>query len=210
MTRMLAAAAALITIFLLFIFLAGGTSFAQQPVTDKELVDGAVAAVATTSTWADMISLIRESATASLLAAATAGLAWLSTKVQKWFGVQIDLRETMEAIEWRRHLTEGSNEAFDYAQLKTGITPDKIKTREEKDDFLGHALRYMEEFNDDIVLFLDKNGNNVLDILETRLVKIAPDAFPVEPQPAVMARRASRAATADVAARFAAKPAGRA
>lgn len=194
MTRMLAAAAALITIFILFAVYAGHAAFAQDviavtptsPLPEPE------------STWAGMIVIMRESFTAALLAVATTALAWFATKIQAWTGGRIDLNETIEAVEWERYVDSAAAKAFAYAQSKAGITPEKLDSLREKDNFLAWALRYIGDHHDDIVSYLDKNGNNVIDVLETRLVGLAPDkVFPgVDVEETKPVRR--KAAPADV------------
>ncbi len=178
MTRMLAAAAAaLLAVFILFVVAAGHAAFAQDVIS----VTPTSPAPPPDSTWAEMIGLVRESFTAALLATAAGALAWLSTKIQAWTGGRIDLNETIEAVEWERYVDNAATKAFAYAQSKAGITPEKLDSLRQKDNFLAWALRYFADHHDDIVAYLDKNGNSVVDVLETRLVGLAPDkVFPGE------------------------------
>lgn len=163
MLRLLAAAAALLILIIFGMVATAAVVFAQDAAPAP--AEGGYEALA---------ALVRESFTASLLAAGTALIAWFAPKVQKWFGGYIDLNATMEAVEWEKYVDDAARKAFGYAQAKLGVTPAKLHTLEQRGDFLAWALHYMRSHHEDIVAFADKNGNGVIDIMETRLVEIAP------------------------------------
>ena len=167
-------------VFLLVYFMIGLT---LAPLTFAWAQDVApiVQPAADPGTWTSFATLLRESFTAALLAGATALLAWLSTKFQRWFGVNIDLKETLDSVEWEKYVDDVARKAFAYAQTKIGISASDLKSAEQKEGFLRWAAYFVENYNDDIMKFLDKNGNNVLDVLETRLVGLAPSHVFTQP-----------------------------
>lgn len=170
-------------VFLLVYFMLGLT---LAPLTFAWAQDAAplvvpVAVDADPGTWTSFATLLRESFTAALLAGVTALLAWLSTKFQRWFGVNIDLKETLDSVEWEKYVDDVARKAFAYAQTKFGISASDLKSAEQKEGFLRWAAYFVENYNDDIMKFLDKNGNKVLDVLETRLVGLAPSHVFVQP-----------------------------
>lgn len=163
MLRLLAAAAALLILIIFGMVATAAVVFAQEAAPAP--AEGGYMALA---------ALLRESFTAALIFAGTALIAWLAPKFQKWFGGYIDLNSTMEAVEWEKYVDDAARKAFNFAQVKIGITPEKLHTLEQKGDFLAWALHYMRSHHEDIVAFADKNGNGVIDIIETRLVELAP------------------------------------
>lgn len=174
-------------VFLLAFFMIGLTlhpltfAWAQETAPLVEPLIPAIETVAEPNTWQSLATLVRESFTAALLAGVTMLLAWLSTKFQRWFGVNIDLKETLDSVEWEKYVDDVARKAFSYAQTKIGIGASDLKTAEQKEGFLRWAAYFVEHYNDDIMKFLDKNGNNVLDVLETRLVGLAPSHVFVQP-----------------------------
>lgn len=186
MLRLLAAAAALLVLIVLGMVATAAVVFAQE-----------AAPVPAAGGYEAMIGLVRESFTAALMAGATLLLGWFATTIKKWTAGRIDLDSTLEALEWERYVDDASRKSFSYAQIKLGLTPEKLKTEEEKGGFLAWALHYMRSHHEDIVAFADKNGNGVVDILEAQLAKIAPDhVFPAGTAQGFMASPKRRAAPA--------------
>lgn len=157
-------ALSLATLLVLLIIATMGVALAQD----------AAPAVAPTG-WEASIALVRDSFIAALIAVVSGAIAWLSRKADAWLGGRIDLNATMDALQWEQYLREAASNAFAHAQARLGLSPDKIATIEEKTNFLAAAFRFIAKHNDDIVKFADKDGNGVIDILETQLAKIAPN-----------------------------------
>lgn len=169
MLRLLAAAAALLILIVFGMVATAAVVFAQEAVPAP--AEGGYEA---------MIVLVRESFTAALVAGATLLLGWFATTVKKWTAGRIDLDSTLDAVEWEKYIDDAARKAFSYAQIKLpGLTPQKLKTEEDKGGFLAWALHYIRTHHEDIVAIADKNGNGVIDLLEARLQALAPDhVFP--------------------------------
>lgn len=130
--------------------------------------------------WAGIFALVRDSLSAALVAIATGGAVWVSTKIQGWTGINFDAKSTMEALNWDGLIKSASENAFAFATSRTGITPENIKSLSDKSAFLNVALSFANRYNPEILAYLDNNHDGVLDILEAQLAKIAPRA-PVTP-----------------------------
>jgi len=126
-----------------------------------------------------ILALIINSGTAAIVAVVGLIFSYLAPAILKnvpeWIASSIDVKRATEALNWEPYVTSASHSAFEYAAAKLGITPDKINTYEQRADFLGWAINFINAHHDDIVAWSDKNGNGVIDILESRLASMAPN-----------------------------------
>lgn len=177
--------------------------------------------------WAASIALIRDSLIATILAVIAGVLSWASSKAPAWLKAVIDKATTSEALNWEEYVSAALTKAFDVAAAKVGVDADSLETMEQKADFLGTAVGTLRKYNKDIVAYLDKDANGVIDLVELELLKrgapaklfeVAPVPFPVPPAPqaamgfmeAAQPRRAvaKAKAPADIAATFAPRKRG--
>lgn len=178
--------------------------------------------------WAASIALIRDSLIATILAVIAGVLSWASSKAPAWLKAIIDKATTSEALNWEEYVSAALTKAFDVAAAKVGVDADSLETMEQKADFLGTAVGTLRKYNKDIVAYLDKDANGVIDLVELELLKRGapaklfpaadPVPFPVPPAPqaamgfmeAPQPRRgvAKAKATADIATTFAPRKRG--
>ena len=175
--------------------------------------------------WAASVALIRDSLIASILAVIAGVISWASTYLPAWLKAIIDKITTSEAVEWDDYVRIAIGNAFDVAAAKVGVTAENLESMEQKADFLGTAVGTLKRYNKDIVAYLDKDANGVIDLVELELMKrgaspklfeVAPDPFPVPPVTRVAAsfmdvapRRSVKAKTAaDLAPTFAPRKRG--
>lgn len=185
--RLLLATAILLAFVIAFIFAAMGVAFAQDVVavvpTGPAPVD---------DSWAASIALIKDSLIATILAVIAGVLSWASSKAPAWLKAIIDKATTSEALNWEEYVSAALTKAFDVAAAKVGVDADSLETMEQKADFLGTAVGTLRKYNKDIVAYLDKDANGVIDLVELELLKrgapaklfeVAPVPFPVPPAP---------------------------
>ena len=221
--RLLMATAILLVFVVAFIFAAMGVAFAQDVVAATPTGPAPV-----DDSWAASIALIRDSLIATILAVIAGVLSWASSKAPAWLKAVIDKATTSEALNWEEYVSAALTKAFDVAAAKVGVDADSLETMEQKADFLGTAVGTLRKYNKDIVAYLDKDANGVIDLVELELLKRGapaklfpaadPVPFPVPPAPqaamgfmeAPQPRRgvAKAKATADIATTFAPRKRG--
>lgn len=183
--RLLLATAILLAFVIAFIFAAMGVAFAQDVVavvpTGPAPVD---------DSWAASIALIKDSLIATILAVIAGVMTWASSHAPAWLKAIIDKLTTSEAIEWDDHVRLALGNAFDIAAAKVGVTAENLATLEQKADFMSWAVGALRKYNKEIVAFVDKDQNGVIDLVEVELAKrganpklfeVAPDPFPPAP-----------------------------
>ena len=140
--------------------------------------------------WAASIALIKDSLIATILAVIAGVMTWASSHAPAWLKAIIDKLTTSEAIEWDDHVRLALGNAFDIAAAKVGVTAENLATLEQKADFMSWAVGALRKYNKEIVAFVDKDQNGVIDLVEVELAKrganpklfeVAPDPFPPAP-----------------------------
>lgn len=154
-------------------FLAFLTAFAGVTVAfaadaapaDPEPVQGIV------SDWAALVSSSMQAVLMTVLAGASAIFARFH--LPAFLTGMVDYLTTTEAAKWEAYTQTALDKARGYAEnqllARFGLTPDKIKDAEQKSAFLGFAMSYLSRFNGDIIAYVDKDRNGVIDLLETHL-----------------------------------------
>lgn len=143
-----------------------------------------------------ILAIIGNSAATGLATLLTLIVGYFSPSLPAWLRSIIERNTTEEANKWEAYVTTAANSAFAYAQAKY-LSPEKIETYEQRADFLGYAINFINAHHDDIVAFADKNGNGVIDILESRLAKMAPNmpappvTSPADPEPVTLTQAQS-------------------
>lgn len=188
-----ALAAGFALLCILFAMVAVQDAFAQTVVSSAPTSLAPPAA-----TWEASIALIRDSMIATILAVIAGVISWLSSLAPAWARALIDKATTSEAVNWEDYVSTALGKAFDVAAAKVGATPENLASAEQKADFMGWAVGTLRKYNKDIVSFLDKDGNGVVDLVELELAKrgASPKLFAgtEEAQAAPMARRSQRTA----------------
>lgn len=115
--------------------------------------------------WLPFVTLVRESVVAGALTLAGLVAAYFTPKLPNWLRIIFERKETEEANTWEAYVERATRRALSYAEKKIG-PPKGLQSWEEKEGFVAFALGCLRHFNKDIVEFLDKDNNGVLDILE--------------------------------------------
>lgn len=134
--------------------------------------------------WQASITLARDTAVAMILAVIAGVVSWGSQHAPAWVKATLDRLTTSEAIEWDDYVRTALNGAFDVAIAKVG-PPEALTSLKDKNEFTSWAIGTLNRFNRDIVDYLDKDGNGVIDLIDAELAKrgIAPKLLqpPIDP-----------------------------
>lgn len=163
-------------------FLAGmaGTAFAQD-----------AAPVAPEGSTKDMIDLVFSSAAAGAMSLGAVLMAFLARSLPSWLTPILDFITTREASHWEELTTAALDRAEAYARTKYDALKDRA-------GYVNAMATFLAMFNREIVQFADKNGNGIIDLIETRLPpdhsgkKAAPAPDPVQTLMAATQRRGVR------------------
>lgn len=151
--RMFYARAVALCFFLLVFLLAlGGVAFAQDAAPAAPAEPGAK----------DLIDLVFSSAAAGAMSLGAVVLAWIARMLPTWAGPFLDYITTSEADRWERLVTS----ALDRAEAAARVKYDAIKDRA---GYVNAMATFLAMFNREIVQYADKNGNGIIDLIETRL-----------------------------------------
>lgn len=139
----------------------------------------AFAQAATAPAQPDLFDLMFSTAGAAIGGLVVA--AWAMLKPPPWLKAVADAVTTKEALNWEHLVTSGLDRAEAYARTKYDAAKDS-------GDYARAMGSFLESFNPEIVKWADKNGNGIIDLIETRL---PPGSVPPPKAPAVAASIAS-------------------
>ena len=157
-----------------------GAAFAQD-----------AAPVAPEASTKDMIDLVFSSAAAGAMSLGAVLLAFLAKHLPGWLTPILDYITTSEADRWEALVTSGLDRAEAYARTKFDAAKDRA-------GYVNAMATFLAMFNREIVQFADKNGNGIIDLIETRLPpdhsgkKAPPAPDPVQTLMAATQRRGVR------------------
>jgi hypothetical protein len=183
-----------LAVLLFLLMLSVGVSVAQElPPIPADEIAAPVAAPAPETTTKDLIDLVFSSAAAGAMSLGAVLVAFLARHLPKWMGPILDYITTSEADRWERLVTNGLDRAEAYARTKFDAVKDRA-------GYVNAMATFLAMFNREIVAWADKDGNGIIDLIETRLPPAPnapapkPAAMPVQPLMATPLRRKSREA----------------
>lgn len=109
----------------------------------------------------DIIGLVFSSASAGAAALVMAILGVVTANAPAWVKAIVDHLTTREAFNWEGLLDSALDRAEAYARSKF----DPLKQR---NDYINAMVGFIHTFNPEIVKWLDKNQNGVIDLIEAR------------------------------------------
>jgi len=136
--------------------------------------------------------VILDTLAASLLAILTAAAAWLTAQVSKWTSGRIALNDVMRDIEMERYARGAIDKAMNYAMRKAGVTWDALADVRFKSQVLQYGTDFLVSQYPEVVKWIDKDANGVIDWVETHLPVYAPPADEAAPQAFTTAAKAPR------------------
>lgn len=134
----------------------------------------AFAQEAVAPTQPDMIDLVFSSAAAAATSLLAVILAFVARILPKWAGPVFDLITTTEASRWEQYQDAALDRAEAWARTKF----DALKDR---NGYVNAVVTFLHAHNSDLLKYVDKNGNGVIDLLEARLPPVEPGKKTVAP-----------------------------
>lgn len=177
------------------------------PLTEPEFL--ATAAATPAPAGADVtpfVTLIRDTLAAALLAVLTAAAGWLTAQVSKWTAGRINLQDVTRDLQMEQYSKAAIDKAFSYAFKRVGITPEQLGDVQFRSQILQYAAGFLSSQYPEVIKWIDKDKNGVIDFVETFLPSPELAAAPAAPAAAV-ARKPRKARTPKVSAPVPALPA---
>lgn len=176
------------------------------PLTEPEFL--ATAAATPAPAGADVtpfVTLIRDTLAAALLAVLTAAAGWLTAQVSKWTAGRINLEDLTRDLQMEQYSKAAIDKAFAYSLTRVGITPEQLGDVQLRSQILQYAVGFLSSQYPEVIKWIDKDKNGVIDFVETFLPKELA-AAPAAPAAAVV-RKTRKARTPKPAAPVPALPA---
>jgi hypothetical protein len=138
----------LVFFFLVFLIACAGVAFAQD------------AAPADVAKEQDLIGLIFTSTNAAI--GGLVALIWAAINPPPWLKAIADFLTTKEALNWEHLVTSGLDRAEAYARTQFDLAKDH-------DGYVNAMVMFLHSYNREIAKWADKDGNGVIDLIQSRL-----------------------------------------
>lgn len=157
-------------VFLIFMAVFAGVASAQEaaPISVDEIAAPVAEPEATTQ---DILSLVFSTAAAGAMSIGAVLMAVLARFLPRWLMGVVEWFWTSEADRWERLVTNGLDRAESYARSQFDVGKDRA-------GFVNAMAMFLAKYNREIVQWADKDGDGIIDLIQTRLPP-APNA----PQP---------------------------
>lgn len=145
------------------------------PLTEPEFL--ATAAATPAPAGADVtpfVTLIRDTLAAALLAVLTAAAGWLTTQVSKWTAGRINLEDLTRDLQMEQYSKAAIDKAFAYALTRVGVTVEQLGDVQLRSQILQYAVGFLSSQYPEVIKWIDKDKNGVIDWVETFLPPAAP------------------------------------
>lgn len=146
------------------------------PLTESQFIapDPVPAAAPAGADVTPFVTLIRDTLAAALLAVLTAAAGWLTAQVSKWTAGRINLEDLTRDLQMEQYSKAAIDKAFAYAMTRVGITPEQLGDVQLKSQILQYAVGFLSSQYPEVVRWIDKDKNGVIDFVETFLPPTAP------------------------------------
>lgn len=171
------------------------------PLTESQFIapDPVPAAAPAGADVTPFVTLIRDTLAAALLAVFTAAAGWLTAQVSKWTAGRINLEDLTRDLQMEQYSKAAIDKAFAYALTRVGITPEQLGDVQLRSQILQYAVGFLSSQYPEVIKWIDKDKNGVIDFVETFLPKAELAAAPAAPAAAVV-RKTRKARTPKPAA----------
>lgn len=153
------------------------------PLTEQQFVQPDPAPAAATTATADVspfLGLIRDTLVALLLSVLTAGSAWLTARVAKMTAGKIDLQDVARDLQMETYARNAVDKALAYALARVGIQWDQLHDVQVRSQVLQYAINFLSAQYPEVVKWIDKDANGVIDWVETHLpARVTPSGTPL-------------------------------
>jgi hypothetical protein len=151
-----------------------------EPVTDSELRNPAPALPASGSPavlsaeeqgsdFSGILTTIKDTIIAILTAVLTGALGWLAARVAAWTGGKIRLDEVIRDNQMDQYAKSAVEKAFTFALTRVGVNWDQLQNVQIKNQVLRQATDFLLSQYPEVVKWVDKDQNGVIDWVETMM-----------------------------------------
>lgn len=146
------------------------------PLTESQFIapDPVPAAAPAGADVTPFVTLIRDTLAAALLAVLTAAAGWLTTQVSKWTAGRINLEDLTRDLQMEQYSKAAIDKAFAYALTRVGVTVEQLGDVQLRSQILQYAVGFLSSQYPEVIKWIDKDKNGVIDWVETFLPPAAP------------------------------------
>lgn len=146
------------------------------PMTESQFLapDPVPAAAAAGADVTPFVTLIRDTLVAVLLAVLTAAAGWLTAQVSKWTAGRVRLEDLQRDLQMETYARSAVNKAFAYGLARVGVSWENLADVQARGQVLQYAVGFMRSQYPEIVRWIDKDQNGVIDWIETYLPQAKP------------------------------------
>lgn len=116
-----------------------------------------------------IMTTIKETLIAVMVALVTAAVGWMSTLAGKWFKGALDVNAVTANIQWESYARQAVEKATSYALKRVGTSLEGLQDLEVRGAVLQYALQFLVSQYPEVVKWIDTNNNGVIDWVETHL-----------------------------------------
>ena len=124
-------------------------------------------------------TLIKDTLVSALIALVTAAVGWLSAKLAQWTSGKIKLDDAMRDLHMEDYARRAVDKAFNYALKRAGVTWEDLAHVQIKNQVLQFAVNFLLSQYPEVVKWIDKDSNGIIDWIETLLPVISPAVGPL-------------------------------
>lgn len=151
-----------------------------EPVTDAELRNPTLALPASGSPavapaeeqgsdFSGILTTIKDTIIAILTAVLTGALGWLTARMASWTGGKIRLDEVIRDNQMEQYAKTAVEKAFTFALTRVGVNWDQLQNVQIKNQVLRQATDFLLSQYPEVVKWVDKDQNGVIDWVETMM-----------------------------------------
>jgi hypothetical protein len=131
------------------------------------------------SDFSGIFKTITDSLSGALIALVTGAVGWLTAKLAQWTGAKIQLEDTLRDLHMEDYAKKAVEKAVAYGLNKTGVTMDDLQHVQIKNQVLQFAVNFLLSQYPEVIKWLDKDNNGIIDWVQTLLPTIVPATGPV-------------------------------
>lgn len=146
------------------------------PLTERQFIapDPVPAAAPAGADVTPFVTLIRDTLAAALLAVLTAAAGWLTAQVSKWTAGRVRLEDLTRDLQMETYARSAVDKAFAYAMARVGISWESLADVQARGQVLQYAVGFLSSQYPEVIKWIDKDKNGVIDFVETFLPPTAP------------------------------------